>query len=108
VAEAIHHVDNERNRDIGERSGEYLLDGVMKLAALLALAVALSAADKPVPKPDREEQVVATREVRVFGLPFFKIITTRKGSAAGDPKRGPKMIPVPRDPISERIEAIKK
>ncbi len=80
----------------------------MKLVTLLALLVSLSAAEKPVKQPDREEQVVATREVKVFGLPIFKIITTRKGSAAGDPQRGPKMIPVPRDPISERIEAIKK
>lgn len=74
---------------------------------LLLMAAAALAADKPA-APERQEHVTASREVRVFGIPILKITTKRSGAGTGDPKRGPKLIAVPRDPLAEEIEATKR
>ena len=81
----------------------------MKPLCLMLLALPLMAKEKPcLLVPDRAETVIATREVKVLGIPWLKITVTRRGEAAGDPKRGPKMIAVPRDPLAEEIEAAKR
>lgn len=73
----------------------------------MKLTIALLATCMWAQQPDRQESVQSAREVRIFGIPVLKITNTRRGSASGDPKRGPKMIPVPRDPLAEQISAAK-